>query len=137
MKNNSKKVFSNYDLKQRRELSNKLLSTYQDHVPVIVEFITCVTDQCSINKHKYLVPSDSILCKFYNKVIKEFNHDSSIPMYIMTSKNKVLAMDEKIYDIFFENKDSDGFLYLTFSTVPQKTYDKSISRRLSIINEKI
>ncbi|KAL9296966.1 hypothetical protein ACSQ67_022862 [Phaseolus vulgaris] len=81
---------------RRQAEAARIREKYPDRIPVIVERAE-KSDVPEIDKKKYLVPADLTVGQF---------------VYVVRKRIKLTAMMSAIYE---ENKDEDGFLYMTYS----------------------
>ncbi|KAG0471339.1 hypothetical protein HPP92_015885 [Vanilla planifolia] len=94
----------------------KLLASgekYPDRIPVIVEKAER-SDIPDIDKKKYLVPADLTVGQFVYVVRKriKLSAEKAIFIFVKNTLPPTAAMMSAIYE---ENKDEDGFLYMTYS----------------------
>ena len=94
--------------------SKKILSKYPNRVPIIVE----KHDSCEfgdIKKKKYLVPRDMYMKEFAFVIRKKVSLSSGQSMFIM-SNNRVLPSMNRMGEIYETSCDTDGFLYMNYSS---------------------
>jgi GABA(A) receptor-associated protein len=98
---------------KRTAEAKRIRSKYPDRIPVICEKAngSSIPD---IDKKKYLVPSDLTVGQFVYVIRKRIKMSSEKAIFIFI--NNVLpptaALMSSIYE---EQKDEDGFLYITYS----------------------
>ena len=99
---------------ENKKESDRILSKYPDRVPIIVnkEKISLLPD---LKKNKYLVPKDMILSQFIYIIRKNLVISSSEALFI-TINNKLSQSNKNLIDIYEEEKNEDGFLYITYSS---------------------
>merc|ERR1712146_433801 len=102
-----------HSLENRKAESGRIRDKYPDRIPVIVER-AAKSDVPDIDKQKYLVPSDLTVGQFVYVIRKRIKLDAEKAIYIFV--NNVLpptaAFMSSLYE---EQKDEDGFLYITYS----------------------
>ena len=105
----------NNDLKYRIDESNRILSKFPYHIPVIVKSDSII----KLKKTKFLVPRD-VNASYLNIAIRKQmeNVDSSKAIFMFCGKNLICGnhMMHQIYDEYIKSKnDRDLFLYITLS----------------------
>ncbi|QCD79742.1 Atg8 ubiquitin-like protein [Vigna unguiculata] len=98
---------------RRQAESARIRDKYPDRIPVIVERAER-TDIPDIDKKKYLVPADLTVGQFVYVVRKRIkvSAEKAIFVFINNTLPPTAALMSSIYE---ENKDDDGFLYMTYS----------------------
>ncbi|KAI5011087.1 hypothetical protein ZWY2020_013224 [Hordeum vulgare] len=99
---------------QRRQAeANRIREKYSDRIPVIVEKAG-KSDIPDIDKKKYLVPADLTVGQFVYVVRKriKLSAEKAIFIFVKNTLPPTAALMSAIYE---ENKDEDGFLYMTYS----------------------
>ena len=110
------KYKTNFNLEQRKEEADRILRNYKNRIPIICESAPN-SNIPPLKKVKYLVPSDMTLSQFQFIIRKtiDLNQDSAI--YLFAGKNKTLAGDKTMMDIYNIYKDKqDNFLYLHYTS---------------------
>jgi len=94
--------------------SQRILNKYPDRIPIIVnkDKVSLLPD---LKKNKYLVPKDMVLSQFIFIIRKNLILSSSEALFI-TINNKLCQSNKKIIDLYEEEKNEDGFLYITYSS---------------------
>ncbi|XP_008345819.2 autophagy-related protein 8C-like [Malus domestica] len=102
-----------HTLERRQAEASRIREKYPDRIPVIVEK-AARSDIPDIDKKKYLVPADLNVGQFVYVVRKriKLGAEKAIFIFVNNTLPPNAALMSTIYD---ENKDEDGFLYLTFS----------------------
>ncbi|AAC28521.1 Contains similarity to symbiosis-related like protein F1N20.80 gi/2961343 from A. thaliana BAC gb/AL022140. EST gb/T04695 comes from this gene [Arabidopsis thaliana] len=113
-----------HPLERRQIESSRIREKYPDRIPVMFSSIyvpLCViveraerSDVPNIDKKKYLVPADLTVGQFVYVVRKriKLSAEKAIFVFVKNTLPPTAAMMSAIYD---ENKDEDGFLYMTYS----------------------
>ncbi|KAG4985690.1 hypothetical protein JHK86_033381 [Glycine max] len=110
-------MFSNlwkHFMPERRQAeASRIREKYPDRIPVIVERAE-KSDVPEIDKKKYLVPADLTVGQFVYVVRKriKLSPEKAIFIFVKNILPPTAAMMSAIYE---ENKDEDGFLYMTYS----------------------
>ena len=100
---------------KRRSESQRILAKYPDRVPVICEK-NPKSEVPPIDKMKYLVPQNMTVGQFLYVICKRiFGKLSSEQAVFLFVNNKLPSTAALISTIYDENKDEDGFLYVTYS----------------------
>jgi len=103
-----------YSFEKRLEVASKILLKYPDRVPVIVEKQDNDTLTPVIDKKKFLVPKDINVSMFIAEIRK---HLPGLPpnegIFIFTN-NLLVAANDILGTLYEKNKDTDGFLYVTY-----------------------
>ena len=100
-------------LKNKKE-SERILNKYHDRVPIIVNKEK-ISSLPNLKKNKYLVPRDMVISQFIFIIRKNLTLSSSEALFI-TINNKLCQSNKKIIDLYEEEKDDDGFLYIIYSS---------------------
>ncbi|KAK4858780.1 hypothetical protein QYF36_021864 [Acer negundo] len=100
-------------LERRQAESARIREKYADRIPVIVEKAER-SDVPDIDKNKYLVPADLNVGQFVYVVRKriKLSAEKAIFIFVNNTLPPSAALMSSIYE---ENKDEDGFLYMTYS----------------------
>jgi GABA(A) receptor-associated protein len=104
-------------LEERKKKSFKMTSLYPDRIPVIVEMspssASYNTYTTASHKIKYLVPYDITMGQFIKILRDKLKLESSIALFFFIN-NKIPPITSLIGNIYKENADEDGFLYIEF-----------------------
>ncbi|KAH9797882.1 Autophagy-related protein 8C [Citrus sinensis] len=102
-----------HPLERRLAESARIREKYPDRIPVIVEKAE-KTDVPDIDKKKYLVPADLSVGQFVYVVRKRIKLSAEKAIFVFV-KNTLPPTGALMSAIYEENKDEDGFLYMTYS----------------------
>ncbi|KAA8524637.1 hypothetical protein F0562_011060 [Nyssa sinensis] len=104
-----------HPLERRQAEAARIREKYPDRIPVIVERAE-KSEIADIDKKKYLVPADLTVGQFVYVVRKriKLSPEKAIFIFIKNILPPTAAMMSAIYE---ENKDEDGFLYMTYSVM--------------------
>ncbi|KAM7271813.1 hypothetical protein ACFE04_031027 [Oxalis oulophora] len=99
---------------RRQAEASRIREKYPDRIPVIVERAE-KSDVPEIDKKKYLVPADLTVGQFVYVVRKriKLSPEKAIFIFVHNILPPTGTMMSAIYE---ENKDEDGFLYMTYSS---------------------
>ena len=117
MPSNNSKYKKNTTLQERFIKSSKMISLYPDRIPVIVEMspssFSYNTYMKACHKIKYLVPYNINMGQFIQILRDKIKVEPSIALFFFIN-NKVFPITSLIGDIYKNNADEDGFLYIEF-----------------------
>jgi len=94
--------------------SSRVLAKYPDRKPIICEKLPNQFDLPNIDKRKYLVPNDLTIGQFLYVIRKRMRlkPEQALCLFI---NYKIVSSSEHIGQIYHQEKDSDGFLYMQYS----------------------
>lgn len=102
-----------YSLEQRKLQSKNIMLKYSDRLPILIHksYNSRLID---VSKNKYLSPKDLTLGQFLIVMRSriKLEPDKSIFLFI---NNKIFPNSALMNDIYNEEKDEDGFLYIVYS----------------------
>ena len=106
-------TFASNDHLERVKKSQFILEKYPDRVPLIIQPSKNDRDAYPIDKSKYITPRDLTLLQLQQIVRKRvrFPPEKALFMFI---NNKIYPITSLIGPVYDSNKDSDGFLYVTY-----------------------
>lgn len=106
---------SEYTFNSRHSEAAKVLYKYPTRAPIVCERAKYAGIDCPyIDKKKYLVPLDLTLAQFIFVIRKRLKMCSEQSLFIFIN-NTIPASNRTIGDIYKFYKDTDGFLYMTYS----------------------
>ena len=113
---NTFKYKSDHSLEERKNESSRILSTYPNRLPIICEKAPN-SDIPSIQKTKYLVPSDMTANQFQFLIRRNINLNQNSALYLITEKGITLTLSQTMMEVYNNNKDKqDNFLYLYYAS---------------------
>jgi GABA(A) receptor-associated protein len=106
-------TFAPNDHLERVKKSQLILEKYPDRVPLIIQPSKSDRDSYPIDKSKYITPRDLTLLQLQQIIRKrvKFPAEKALFMFI---NNKIYPISSIIGTVYDTNKDSDGFLYVTY-----------------------
>jgi len=107
--NNYKK---NNPEEKRIQESSRIRNKHPTRIPIIV----CKAKGCDlpdIDKQKYLVPKDMNIGQFVYVIRKRIKLESNQALFVLINNN-LSTSNKLLEDIYENNKDEDGFLYVTY-----------------------
>ena len=96
----------------RMKESSRVLIKYPDRIPIIV----CKANDCNlptIDKQKFLVPKDMTVGQFMYIIRKRIRLKPEKALFLLINNN-LLTGGKLIKEVYEYNKDTDGFLYITY-----------------------
>jgi len=103
-----------YPYISRYHESSRILNKYPDRIPVICEKSkNCNMDE--IDKHKYLVPIDLTCGQFIYVIRKRLKLSAEKANFIIIN-GSIPPTATTIAEIYYKNKNEDGFLYITYTS---------------------
>ena len=113
---NTFKYKSDHSIEERKNESSRILSTYPNRLPIICEKAPN-SDIPSIQKTKYLVPSDMTANQFQFLIRRNINLNQNSALYLITDKGITLTLSQTMMEVYNNNKDKqDNFLYLYYAS---------------------
>lgn len=105
-----------YAFAERKKESDRIRTKYPDRIPVIVEHGGNVHDDMPVlNKRKYLTPADLTLGQFVFVIRKRLQLPAEKAIFLFTERNTLPPTADLMSDLYYKDKNIDGFLYLKFS----------------------
>lgn len=102
-----------HSLKKRQEESSRILSKYDQRVPLIV-----LKDPKSklpdIDKYKFLAPHDITLGQFMYVIRKRIKIGDEESLFFFVNDNVLVNTSQTMITVYDSHKDEDGFIYLTY-----------------------
>ena len=102
-----------YSFEKRKNESSNVYKKYPDRIPIIVQKHHSSTLP-DIDKCKYLVPKDMSMSQFMFFIRKRIQLDPSQTLFF-TINNDLVASSILLSSIYYDKKDEDGFLYITYT----------------------
>ena len=101
---------------ERLKESNEIIEKYPSRIPLIVEKLANKNDTIipEIDKNKYLVPEDLTVGQLIYVVKKRIKMSPEKAIFIFC-ENKLLNSNLTMKQVYANNKDKDGFLYIIYS----------------------
>ena len=113
---NKQLSFSNrYKFNERVQEATRVLSKYPERIPVICEKNAKCVDLNNIGKEKYLVFPDLTCGQFMYIIRRSLGLPAEKAVFMMI--NGIIPSNTEImYELYEKHKDSDGFLYITYTS---------------------
>lgn len=105
-----------YPFDKRHEQSLCIRSKYPDKLPIIIEKLKNIKSHVNdIPKSKFLIPEDLVVSQLMC-IIRRYLQLSSGESIYLFSNDIFISPAESIYTIYNKYKDTDGFLYIFYTT---------------------
>ena len=89
---------------------------FPNKVPVIVERYAKETSLPVLDKTKFLVPQDLQMAKFLAVIRNRMRVGQTQAFYLIINNKTLASMTKTMAEVYKENKDDDGFLYVTYAS---------------------
>lgn len=111
------KFKSQYTFQERLEETRRVMGKYPDRIPIICEKINDSKnkDLPIIEKIKYLVPKDLTMSQFLYVIRNRMKLSPEKAIFLFIDNSTIPSSSATILNIYSQYKDSDGFLYITYS----------------------
>ena len=104
-----------YSLENRTRECKRILLKYPERIPIICEKNNTFNVDCpEIDKNKYLVPNDLSVAQFMFVIRKRMKVKPEVALFLFVRGN-IPAGSAHMCDIYDLYKDTDGYLYITYS----------------------
>lgn len=113
-KHKKTKFHRDHPFDKRKQESTRILQKYPDRIPIIVHRVEGNTTVSDIDKKKYLVPNDLTVGQFMYVIRKRINLEPEQAIFIFIN-GTLPATSTLVSQIYDEQKDDDGFLYVEYS----------------------
>ena len=107
------KFKNTFTYEQRINESIIIRNKYPDRIPVICEK-NIYGNNPDIDKHKYLIPIDFTIGNFLFVIRKRIKLQSYEALFILI-KDIIPLLTLNFEELYYKYKDSDGYLYITYS----------------------
>ncbi len=109
-------IFKNlHSFEKRNSDCSRILKKHPERIPVVV----CKGDKektlQDIDKQKYLVPQDMTIGQFVYIIRKRIKLDPNQALFVLIN-NSLQPSNRPLNDIYKDNKDEDGYLYIVYSS---------------------
>ena len=99
----------------RKNEADRVRAKYPNRIPVIVERAENCNEVEIIDKKKYLVPTDLTMGQFIYVIRKRLKTITAEKALFVFVGNIMPPTGENMSILYENNKDEDGFLYVTYS----------------------
>jgi GABA(A) receptor-associated protein len=101
------------DYLERLKKSQVILEKYPDRVPLIIQPSKNDRDAYPIDKSKYITPRDLTMLQLQQIIRKRIRFPAERALFMFVN-NKMYPISSPVGIVYDENKDADGFLYVTY-----------------------
>lgn len=108
------KFKQNHSFAVRKAESEKIVSKYDNRIPIIVERENTCKILPEINKNKFLVPNDLTVQQFHYVIRRRLELSSNDAIYLFCD-SVMPASSATLESIYDTHRDQDGFLYMFYS----------------------
>jgi len=108
------KFKNSYSLASRIAESQRIMAKYPDRIPIICEKNPACKDAPEIDKIKYLVQRDLTIGQFIYVIRKRIKIGPEKGLFLFVNQ-KIPSSTQQISDTYNYERDSDGFLYFSYS----------------------
>jgi GABA(A) receptor-associated protein len=98
---------------ERVKKSQFILEKYPDRVPLIIQPSKNDRDAYPIDKSKYITPRDLTLLQLQQIIRRRVRFPAEKALFMFIN-NRIYPITSIIGQVYDNNKDSDGFLYITY-----------------------
>ncbi|XP_013775355.2 microtubule-associated proteins 1A/1B light chain 3C-like [Limulus polyphemus] len=108
--------------KQRRSLSKRIQEVadirvkFPNKIPVVVERFFKESYLPSLNKTKFLVPQELTMSQFVTIIRNRLQLSANQAFFLFIDNKSMASMSRTLAEVYSENKDEDGFLYVTYAS---------------------
>jgi|TARA_B110000027_G_C15843961_1_gene179675 GABA(A) receptor-associated protein len=106
--------FKKKSFDRRFKESSYMMEKYPESICCIIEKSNTCKNLCELKKNKYIIPKDLTISQIIYIIRKRIVLDSKMSIFIFIN-NKIPTSNIKISEIYEENKDDDGFLYIKYA----------------------
>jgi len=113
---------SSKSFKQRKTLATRreevagIRAKFPTKVPVIVERYQKETTLPILDKTKFLVPQELTMSQFVTIIRNRMQINANQAFYLIVNNKSMASMSRTLTEVYRENKDEDGFLYVTYAS---------------------
>jgi len=102
-------------LEKRKAEAARIREKFPDRIPIICEHTPADrTGLVNIDKNKYLVPADLTIGQFTHVIRKRIKLQQSHALFLFVN-NALPPASALMSQVYKENRDEDGFLYISYS----------------------
>ena len=113
-KRNHRRFKERHSLPLRKQESSDIMQRFRSKLPVIVEKADGEKSLPNLDRTKFIVPDDMSMTQFSAIIRTRLSLKSSQAFYLIV-RNRSLTLTRTIAEVYWEYKDVDGFLYMTYS----------------------
>jgi GABA(A) receptor-associated protein len=103
-----------FTLEQRKEECKRIRSKYPQRIPVLIEMDKTCKTLPSLDKKKFLIPHDYTIAGILWIIRERIKISDKKSIFIFVG-NRLLPATMLLSQAHAENKDEDGYLYITYT----------------------
>ncbi|KAL8610402.1 Microtubule-associated protein 1 light chain 3 gamma [Nucella lapillus] len=100
----------------RKEEVEGIRKKFPTKIPVIVEKFHKEKLLSMLDKTKFLVPQELTMSQFLTIIRNRMSLTSSQSVYLLINNKSLSSMSATIAEVYRDEKDPDGFLYMTYAS---------------------
>ena len=113
---NNIRFIEKYTFTQRHLECNNIMTKHSDRIPIICEKLAGDNHLPDIDKHKYLVPRDLTVGEFMCVIRNRIRLQPGDALFLFVGEfNNIPPSNMVMISIYDQYKNTDGFLYITYS----------------------
>lgn len=105
--------YKNKSFDKRFRESMYMMEKYPESICCIIEKSNSCKNLNDLKKNKYIIPKDLTIAQVIYIIRKRIVLDSKMSIFLYIN-DKIPTSNLKIGDIYYDNKDQDGFLYIKY-----------------------
>ena len=100
----------------RKEEANEICVKFPGKYPVIVERYHKEKNLPELDRIKYFVPKQLTMAQFVSVIRTRMQLSAEQSLYFLVNNKHVVSMSMTIQQVYQEEKDDDGFVYMTYAS---------------------
>jgi microtubule-associated protein 1 light chain len=115
-------IKSTKPFKQRKSFASRrdevagIRAKFPSKIPVIVERYHKEKSLPMLDKTKFLVPQELTLSQFVTIIRNRMSLSPTQSFYLIVNNKSLASMSTTLQEVYKEEKDEDGFLYMTYAS---------------------
>ena len=110
-----KRFIDKFSFEKRLEESSRIIAKYPNRIPIICEKDDRSKDIPTIDRIKYLVPSDLSVSNFMYVIRKRIKISSEKSIYLFVNEKVIPATSQQLGQLYEKYANDDGFLYVRYA----------------------